>query len=596
MKNFNLCVIGNISDRRFPGAEAFYNHVRHWKTHYPLILYADNDCWPDVIKLKGSFDIAKSARYPNGQPNTWAPNNLCFLTAINIARSKGFTHMLYLESDCRMMGNNWDEIVVDEYLDAANDRTLFGGSVVVYNPCNRNLTFSRAWHRFLAKNQYSPFPIPAFGGNGAAEKHEPAVLVNGALGIFDMDFLASIFDLTNTVKTAGEVTAWDYHIGRELVRKHGDETFKHVEHLSTIFSSYGNVTTTEAERRELLLKGEVVAVHQIKSPWTPEENLAVGGVAEKADADVAKIGRSESRSSAPGMPSNPISYQSCVDQDEGSNPSTTRTPKVSLFIVSHAKDAEWLKYCLLSIGKFARGFLRTIVVVPRAEETSFEWLKSHAAIAGNESFYKLRVVFFDQAEAPKGHIHHCAIKCMADTFDDEAECFAYIDSDCIFKEPVTPADYFVDGKPVLLFEAYASLTKKKDGAVCWQKGVSEVMGWQSRNEYMRRHPAVHHRDLLVALRKHIEDVHKTRFLSFVLSRKPDYPTGFCEFNSMGDFAHYLRANDYHWINLEEEARPKDKLIQFWSHRAPELAQDVWLDGTLMKGVIPIEVIHNLLVK
>lgn len=87
-----------------------------------------------------------------------------------------------------------------------------------------------------------------------------------------------------------------------------------------------------------------------------------------------------------------------------------------------------------------------------------------------------------------------------------------------------------------------------------------------------------------------------RFVDYVLDQKPDYPSGFSEFNVMGQFAYQTAEEFYHFIDIEKEPRPAGKLIQFWSHRAPDQPQDIWMDGKFHKGVIPLNIIKAIFAK
>jgi hypothetical protein len=263
---------------------------------------------------------------------------------------------------------------------------------------------------------------------------------------------------------------------------------------------------------------------------------------------------------------------------------------VSLFIVTHKPDAEWLKYCLASIQKFATGFHEVIVVVPHSEKDD----TMDVVMSVGKPLGKVKFESFDQAPPPLGHLHHCAIKCMADKFTT-GDYVLFLDSDCVFKEPVTPEDYFVDAKPVLLMESYQSLRAKKDGAVQWQEGTEKALGFKPSHETMRRHPAVHHRSLFANLLYHIEKLQGMTFMNYVFAQKPTFPCGYNDFNVIGAFAVQFFSGDYHLIDvgLHPEQRPPDKLIQWWSHGGLDKPQDVWIDGQKI-NLVPKTKIEKLL--
>lgn len=255
-----------------------------------------------------------------------------------------------------------------------------------------------------------------------------------------------------------------------------------------------------------------------------------------------------------------------------------------IFIVSHAKDAEWLNYCLQSIRKFATGFSGVTVVAPETD------IMIMGGICGANGAH-LRM--FDQAPQPKSHLDHNVQKCSADKHCPQAEFICHVDSDCVFREPVCPEDYFVNGKPVLLIEKYARLEKQFPGFP-WRHVVEKTLRRRQLWETMRRHPMVNPVGLYPDVRYAVERVNGKPFREYVLEQKPDYPSGFAEFNTMGAVIMETNWKDaYHLIDVGENPYPHSKLIQFWSHGAVEKPQQIWLDGKLVE-VNPLGMIRTIL--
>lgn len=232
-------------------------------------------------------------------------------------------------------------------------------------------------------------------------------------------------------------------------------------------------------------------------------------------------------------------------------------PKTAIFIVTFYKDAEWLKYCLASIKRFATGFLETVVVFPDRDVDVLQPICEESGIDN------IMVDTFTEAEG-KGMINHMAIEMLADEY-----CFSdyvlHLDSDCIFTEPVTPGDYFVDGKPVLLIEHYDRFIDRYPTILQWKVTSEKALKFKCEFECMRRHPAVHRRDLYPRVRQRIEKAHGMPFLEYVLSVKPTFPQGISEYNVLGAYAHKEMHDFYHFVDLATDMRPKDKIVQFWSH-------------------------------
>lgn len=251
-----------------------------------------------------------------------------------------------------------------------------------------------------------------------------------------------------------------------------------------------------------------------------------------------------------------------------------------IFIVTHLKDKVWLEWCVKSIVKFVRGFHEIVVLVPKTEA-------SHFSIPG------IQLKAFDQMPEPRSHLHHCLQKCCADQWCS-ADFMLYIDADCIFREPVDVTDYFVNGKPVLLMESYDWMARCGNPAVCWKQGTSDVLGFVPTHEFMRRHPAVHCRDLFPMFKAHIEKVHSMPLEKYALSRQASRPVGFNDFNNLGAFAYRFLPERYEFIDITNapDKRPRDHLIQYWSHGDIGQPQDRWLDGKC-ESIVPIKEIRSL---
>jgi hypothetical protein len=226
---------------------------------------------------------------------------------------------------------------------------------------------------------------------------------------------------------------------------------------------------------------------------------------------------------------------------------------VDILIVSHGKDVDWLRYCLLSLHKFASGFRNVVVVWPRLEQEIIAKAKLQGPIV---------VRLFDQKPYPLGQLHHQVQKCFSDLHCPGADYIFHIDSDAILREPTKPEDFFVDGKPILLIDTWNNAGNGRQ----WKPMVDSALKIDSQYETMRWMTIVHHRDTYPGLRDFISTHHGIAFEDYVLSQKPEYPQGFAEFNTIGNFALLYRSEWYHIWNIPRVGRwPSIKYIQFWSH-------------------------------
>lgn len=252
---------------------------------------------------------------------------------------------------------------------------------------------------------------------------------------------------------------------------------------------------------------------------------------------------------------------------------------VEIFIVTYWKDAEWLAWCLKSIQKFASGFSGVTVACPSRDFHVIEPIvKAHGA----------KIAGYEEVEG-KGMVQHMALNCMADeyVFSDYA---LHMDSDCIFIEPVTPEEYFRDGKPVLLIEEYEHFRESHPGVYYWKYCTEEALGRPVLYETMRRHPAVHPRGVYPKVRAAVERHQKKSFFDWAIEGKNDFPQSWSEFNLIGAVALEECKDDYYWWDLGKEPWPKCKLAAFWSHGGLERLSD----RPPFAGRKPIEVMHDLI--
>lgn len=243
--------------------DAFLANLKNFPPVFPCLLfsYAYKNT-PGVIPLRSETFVP-----PNAKP--MALKNLIFFTALRIARQQGITHLLYLETDCRVGCQRWDEIIWTEFCHR-NEDAICGGTPVIFNPCSWSKKAALRFERYLAETEaVRQFPIAIAGNQSLGVKHEPTIFTNGALSIYQMDWLLEEFGhhLEHTVQLACNTHTADYEIGRRLWTEFKEDAYDQVTCLGKVFSTYGDVLSTEADRKALLTDGTIVAVHQIKSSW-----------------------------------------------------------------------------------------------------------------------------------------------------------------------------------------------------------------------------------------------------------------------------------------------------------------------------------------
>lgn len=247
--------------------------------------------------------------------------------------------------------------------------------------------------------------------------------------------------------------------------------------------------------------------------------------------------------------------------------------KVGVLYVTFARDLPWIEPSMQSFIRYATGFSGVTIVVPAWDVDKFLYLEAKYSRPG------CPVLIKNFLEYPgKGFVHHLAMKCYADVFMPDMDFVLHMDPDCMWHEPVTPDDYFVDDKPVLLIEPYEALKAHRQNERYHWKSVTEMaLRFDCPYETMCRHPAVHPKRTYRLTRDHIEQQHLTPFTDFVIKQQNAFPQGFGEFNTLGAFAYKHLHFTYHWIDrgYDKEAKdPHPKLVQMWSgHSLPSDPQN-----------------------
>lgn len=544
-KEVRLATIAYIPPPSFGNPLQFLRNLDRFPTHYPLVLFSDHEYdRPNLIKLTQSPEMVKETG------NRWAVNNIIFYTALRIAIKSDYTHILYIESDSRVGRAEWDKVIFDEFF--SHKDMIMGGSLVCYSPCNHSMAVARKWTELIAKfNSKRNYPIPTYGAGGSVERGQPCFLVNGSLGVYSIDWMKRVFGdgLDTTPALARASTAWDFELGVRLFNMLGLDVLDRIVHLSSVFSSYGDLLTTEQERQFMLHSGEKCAVHQIKSDWEgPEKEGPRREFPAPKPIDLLPVEVIANHEPQPKVEETPV--------EPKPRAAVNNKPRVEIFIVTFGRDVGYNKYCLESIKKFATGFTGVTVLVPSEDKDAFmPQCKKYGA--------SLRT--FKAAPEPLSFLDHEVQVCKADTWCPKAHFILHIDADCIFTAPVSPDDYFVDGKPVLWIEQFESFRTTDPTRYIWKAVTEQALGWDVGYETMCRHPAVHPKFLYPQVRAHIEKTHAMEFKAYVLDQKPDFPHGFAEFPTLGAYALHFLHSAYHFVDVTgrtNEEKGPSKVRQF----------------------------------
>lgn len=263
--------------------------------------------------------------------------------------------------------------------------------------------------------------------------------------------------------------------------------------------------------------------------------------------------------------------------------------KVSILIVTHGKDFPWLRHCVKSIQKFAQGFAEVCIAIPQDEP----WDEVLSLLNEGDGPIPVRLYPFEDWPG-KGFVRHAHLIMCSDLICPSADFVLHMDSDCVFREPVLPEDYFVSGKPVLIGAPYEWVVNQfsNPNHYKWRDAVVAAIGGKSEQEFMRRHPAVHYRHLYGKARHEILTHTRMDAAAYIRSTKNEFPQTFAEFPTLGEVAWRYFHPLYEWVRQDKDPWPHDKLIQLWSHGSPDKPNNVWLGGRL-HAIVPNDLFNQL---
>lgn len=240
--------------------------------------------------------------------------------------------------------------------------------------------------------------------------------------------------------------------------------------------------------------------------------------------------------------------------------------KTEILIISCAKHFNHLVYALRSIEKFARGFSKISVVVPRQDLDPF--MDVMGKVISEDGSCLIAAQGFDEWPG-QGMLHHMHIIMHAEQYCWDADFILHFDSDCVFTGHVTPEDYFVNGKPVLMYADFGWLCSTVQGNLkLWQEATINAIGAPVEIETMRRHPAVHYRELYPLARAMIEKHTGKGMVEFMRAQRNEFPQSFCEYVTLGNVAWRTMRDQYYWRDQRSQGFPPSKLNQSWSHADP----------------------------
>lgn len=257
----DLASISYVPTRTTLHPKAFLDNIAEYKTRHEVIFYSD-------MPVGGCRIGMANAEVLKGHRNKVALNNFIFLRACQIAKEEGLRRFIFLETDVRVHGHDWDGKIFAEA--EKHGDLVCAGTPCVWNASEMKHEMREAVNRYIADyRRESGFAPPAFSSRTKEFQTRPGnhcLFIMGAGAVYDVAAMDRIFHKAwaNPMETACQIQAFDLHIGLWATRVYGSACVEKMPWLKSIWSGYQNKVYDEEARKQMLLKGKVVLAHQFK--------------------------------------------------------------------------------------------------------------------------------------------------------------------------------------------------------------------------------------------------------------------------------------------------------------------------------------------
>lgn len=257
-----LASLSYIPTKASLNATAYLENLSAFKSRHPVIFYSDGPV--------GGCDFRMpNAEVLKGHKNKVAINNFIFLHAYLIAKAQGINRFLFMETDVRVAGDDWDGKIFDEA--NAYDSMVCAGTPCVWNATQLDPATREAVNRHVsAYRSATGFGLPAFHSRTREFQTRPGnccLFIMGAGAVYDTEALERILSKChdNPMAFACQIQAFDLHIGLWCNRVYGSDCVRKLPWLRSMWSGYKDKGFSQEERVELLKSGKVGLVHQFKT-------------------------------------------------------------------------------------------------------------------------------------------------------------------------------------------------------------------------------------------------------------------------------------------------------------------------------------------
>lgn len=194
---------------------------------------------------------------------------------------------------------------------------------------------------------------------------------------------------------------------------------------------------------------------------------------------------------------------------------------MDIFIRSYKGDFKWLELCVRSIEKYAKGFGKLHVAIPKEDLAELPKLNAEVHLVNRWE---------------DDYLGQQSDKLYSDMYCRNRYIMC-LDSDCVLTQELKPEYLFVNHKPLWLYEDVPP------NASPWPKITEEILGFDPKYEFMRRHPFVFDRECLIEFRRFMFNKFN-QALHLTIKQRPFH--SFSEFNAYGAWCYRHARDNYSW--------------------------------------------------
>jgi hypothetical protein len=262
VKAKNLCIFVYLPPPGVGHTEVFLKNLRDFPPHNRVFMISEHP-WPGVTKIVNPVSLVGK--------DYQKIYNLLLVESLRIARKEGYSHMLYLETDCRVKGDDWDDRIYTEFLE--HKQAILGGCLAICGDLTSpafNSQFTKLTNKYNSNDSNGVKRNWPIIRQGNYRTNHPIVFVNGAPAIYEVKAILEIIEEEQKQNNLAQVKVLDADLGWMIGRKFGIlESFNKIVHLPLVLATGGETIIPFSDRTSQLTDLKVAAIHSIKTRWRP---------------------------------------------------------------------------------------------------------------------------------------------------------------------------------------------------------------------------------------------------------------------------------------------------------------------------------------